>query len=60
MPLLPEIACSLLDNAAESKQVPARVRLNNSVSHFLGEQLSHGEIYKNLVDCVLSHTILKI
>ena len=32
----------------------------SSVSHFLGKQLSHGEIYKNLVDCVLSHTILKI
>ena len=33
---------------------------HNSVRHFLGEQLSHGKFYKNLVDCVLSHTILKI
>ena len=32
----------------------------SSVSHFLGEQLSHGKFYKKLVDCVLSHTILKI
>ena len=31
-----------------------------SVRHFLGEQLSHAKFYKNLVDCVLSHTILKI
>ena len=34
--------------------------MNISVSHFLGEQLSHGKFYKNLVDCVLSHTIPKI
>ena len=34
--------------------------MSNSVRHFLGEQLSHGEFYKNLVDCILSHTILKI
>ena len=31
-----------------------------SVRHFLGEQLSHEKFYQNLVDCVLSHTILKI
>ena len=35
-------------------------RMFNSVRHFLGEQLSHEKFYKNLVDCVLSHTILKI
>ena len=34
--------------------------IDNSVRHFLGEQLSHGKLYKNMVDCVLSHTILKI
>ena len=31
-----------------------------SVRHFLGEQLTHGKLYQNLVDCVLSHTVLKI
>ena len=26
-----------------------------SVRHILGDQLSHGEFYRKLVDCVLSH-----
>ena len=31
-----------------------------SVRHFLDEQLSQKQFCQNLVDCVLSHTILKI
>ena len=31
-----------------------------SVLHFFVEQISHGKLYKNMKDCVLSHTFLKI